>query len=84
MSLTPKEAEELFKAAPGTTLNFGNAGTIYLVKVNSKSVNQQTKVDEQFAAEMTAQGQAFSRKSREELIKALNNKAKIVTNPALM
>ena len=84
LSLTPKEAEELFKAAPGTTLNFGNAGTIYLVKVNSKSVNQQTKVDEQFAAEMTAQGQAFSRKSREELIKALNNKAKIVTNPALM
>lgn len=84
LSLTPKEAEELFKAAPGTTLNFGNAGTIYLVKVNSKSVNQQTKVDEQLAAEMTAQGQAFSRKSREELIKALNNKAKIVTNPALM
>lgn len=84
LSLTPKEAEELFKAEPGTTLNFGNAGTIYLVKVNSKSVNQQTKVDEQLAAEMTAQGQAFSRKSREELIKALNNKAKIVTNPALM
>lgn len=84
LSLTPKEAEELFKAAPGTTLNFGNAGTIYLVKVNSKSVNQQTKVDEQLPAELTAQGQAFSRKSREELIKALNNKAKIVTNPALM
>lgn len=84
LSLTPKEADELFKAAPGTTLNFGNAGTIYLVKVNSKSVNQQTKVDEQLPAELTAQGQAFSRKSREELIKALNNKAKIVTNPALM
>ena len=51
---------------------------------NVMAVNQQTKVDEQLPAELTAQGQAFSRKSREELIKALNNKAKIVTNPALM
>ncbi len=84
LNLSPKEAEELFNANPGDTLNFGNAGTIYLVKVNSKSVNQDKKVEEQLAAEVTAQNQAFSRKSREELIKTLNNKAKIVTNPAVM
>ena len=84
INLSPKEADDLFKAAPGTTVDFGNAGTIYLVKVNSKSVNQEKKVDEQLAAETTAQSQAFSRKVREELLKTLNNKAKIVTNPALM
>ncbi|MBA2405924.1 MAG: SurA N-terminal domain-containing protein [Bdellovibrionales bacterium] len=84
MNLSPKEAEELFKAKAGDILNFGNAGTIYLVKVNSKAQGQDKKVEDQLAAEMTAQGQAFSRKAREELIKTLNNKAKIVTNPALM
>ena len=83
LTLSPKEAEEVFKANAGDTLNFGNAGTIYLVKVNSKSTAEK-KVEEQLSAEMTAQNQAFSRKVREDLIKALNNKAKIVTNPALM
>jgi len=84
LTLSPKESEEVFKAPAGSILNFGNAGTIYLVKVNSKSVAQNKKVEDQLSAEMTAQGQSFSRKVREELIKNLNNKAKIVTNPALM
>ena len=84
LNLSPKESEELFKAKIGDTLNFGNTGTIYLVKVNSKTVSEPKKVDDQLSAEITAQGQAFSRKVREELIKSLNNKAKIVTNPALM
>jgi peptidyl-prolyl cis-trans isomerase D len=84
LNLSPKESEELFKANIGDTLNFGNAGTIYLVKVNSKTLSEPKKMEDQLSAEMTAQGQAFSRKVREELIKSLNNKAKIVTNPALM
>jgi peptidyl-prolyl cis-trans isomerase D len=84
MNLAPKESEELFKANPGDVLNFGNAGTIYLVKVNSKMTGEGKKVEDQLSAEVTTQGQDFSRKVREELIKALNNKAKIVTNPALM
>jgi peptidyl-prolyl cis-trans isomerase D len=84
LSLSPKESEELFNATAGDTLNFGNAGTIYLVRVNSKAVSETKKVEDQVSAEMTAQNQAFSRKVREELIKVLNNKAKIVTNPALM
>ena len=84
LTLSPKESEELFKANDGEILNFGNAGTIYLVKKNSKSLGEPKKVEDQFVAEMTAQGQAFSRKVREELIKTLNNKAKIVTNPGLL
>lgn len=84
LSLSPKEADEVFKAQPGTTLNFGNAGTIYLVKVNSKAVGQETKVNEQLASEVTSQNQNFSRKAREELIKTLNNKAKIVTSPSML
>lgn len=84
LSLSPKESEDLFKANVGDTLSFGNAGTIYLVKVNSKTSSDAKKMEEQLSGEMTAQGQAFSRKTREELIKTLNNKAKIVTNPALM
>ncbi len=84
LTLSPKESEELFKSNDGDILNFGNAGTIYLVKVNSKSLGESKKVEDQFVAEMTAQGQAFSRKVREELIKTLNNKAKIVTNPGLL
>ena len=84
LNLSPKESEELFKAKDGEIVSFGNAGTIYLVKVNSKSIGQDKKVEEQLSAEMTTQNQTFSRKVREELLKTLNNKAKIVTNPALM
>ncbi len=84
LNLSPKESDDLFKANVGDTLNFGNAGTIYLVKVNSKSMGQETNISELLTTEVTAQNQAFSRKVREELIKAMNNKAKIVTNPSLM
>lgn len=84
LSLSSKETEELFKANAGDTISFGNAGTIYLVKVNSKTMTEAKKIEEQLSGEVTAQGQTFSRKAREELIKSLNNKAKIVTNPALM
>ncbi len=84
LTLSPKEAEEIFKANPGESLSFGNAGTIYLVKVNSKTNDQTTQVDQQLGAEVTNQNQVFSRQSREELVKTLNNNAKIVTNPALL
>jgi peptidyl-prolyl cis-trans isomerase D len=84
LNLSPKEAEEIFKAKIGDTLNFGNAGTIYLVKINSKATGQEDKVNQQMATELSTQNQNLSRKAREELIKSLNNKAKIVTSPALM
>jgi peptidyl-prolyl cis-trans isomerase D len=84
LTLSPKEAEQVFKANAGELLNFGNAGTIFLVKVNTKLVSQDKKIEEQLTAEKNSQNQAFSRKAREELLKALNNKAKIVTNPAVI
>lgn len=84
LTLSPKEAEQVFKANDGELLNFGNAGTIFLVKVNTKLASQDKKTEEQLAAEKNSQNQAFSRKAREELLKVLNNKAKIVTNPAVI
>jgi peptidyl-prolyl cis-trans isomerase D len=82
-SLSPKEVDQLFKAAPGTVLNFGNAGNIFLVKVTDKKGNGKI-TQEELKKEWTAQNQAFSREAREELIRHMNNKAKVVTNPALM
>ncbi len=86
LTLAPQEADQLFKAAPGTVLNFGNPGTIYLVKVVSKrdGADQKAKIDEQMKTEVTTQTQAFSRKVREELLKTMNNKAKVVTNSNLL
>jgi peptidyl-prolyl cis-trans isomerase D len=84
LTLTPKEAEEVFKANPGQILDFGNAGTIYLVKMNAKVSGDEKKVQEQLSTEITSQNQGLSRKVREELLKSLNNKAKIVTNPGLI
>jgi peptidyl-prolyl cis-trans isomerase D len=83
MSLAPQEAEQLFKAEVGSVLNLGNAGTIYLVKINSKLTDESSK-EEQVKTEVTNQEQLLSRKTREELVKTLNNKAKIVTNAGLM
>jgi peptidyl-prolyl cis-trans isomerase D len=83
-NLAPQEADQIFSAAPGTILNFGNPGTIYLVKVVEKKSNSTEKTAEQMKAEVAAQNQLFSRKVREELIKTMNNKAKVVTNQSLL
>jgi len=82
-SLTTQEADEVFKAAPGSILNFGNPGTIFLVKVIEKKTGPE-KTPEQIKAEVRAQSQALSRKAREELVKNMNSKAKVVTNPSLL
>jgi peptidyl-prolyl cis-trans isomerase D len=86
LTLSPKEAEQVFKAEAGTVINLGNPGTIYLVKVVSKRQGEDTdkKITEQLKNEVTSQNQAFSRKTREELLKTMNNKAKVVTNPSLL
>jgi peptidyl-prolyl cis-trans isomerase D len=81
--LAPQEAEQVFSAAPGAVLNFGNPGTIFLVKVVGKKAGAE-KTPEQLKGEVASQGQLHSRKVREELVKALNNKAKIVTNQGLL
>jgi peptidyl-prolyl cis-trans isomerase D len=83
-NLAPAEADQIFKAAPGTVLNFGNPGTIYLVKVISKKVDDSAKTPAQMKAEVDSQTQLYSRKVREELLKTMNNKAKVVTNQSLL
>ena len=82
-SLAPQEAEKIFAAAPGTTVNLGNAGTIYLVKIISKRTAEDVNADK-LKAEITSQSMAFSRKVREEIIRVMNNKAKVVTNTGLL
>ncbi len=82
-NLSPTEADQIFKAAQGTILNFGNPGTIFLVKVLGKKTAPE-KTAEQLKAEIASQNQLFSRKVREELIKTMNNKAKVVTNQSLL
>lgn len=85
-NLAPQEAEQLFKATPGSVLNLGNSGTIYLVKVVSKNeaADLEKKITEQLKTEAGTQTQAYSRRVREEFLRVQNNKAKVVTNPALM
>ncbi len=83
-NLAPQEADQIFKAQSGAILNFGNPGTIFLIKIVGKKVDTAVKTAEQIKAEATAQNQLFSRKVREELIKNLNNKAKVVTNQSLL
>lgn len=82
-ALTPQEAEQLFKAEPGTILNFGNPGTIFLVKVVSKRQATEPAADK-LKGELASQNQNFSRAVREELIRNMNNKAKVVTSPGLL
>jgi peptidyl-prolyl cis-trans isomerase D len=86
VTLSPAESDKLFKAEAGTVVSFGNPGTIYLVKVISKRQGDdlEKKITEGLKAEVTSQNQAFSRKIREELLKTMNNKAKVVTNPSLL
>lgn len=83
-SLAPAEADQIFKAEAGSVLNFGNPGTIFLVKVLGKKVDGTVKTPEQMKAEVDSQNQLFSRKVREELLKTMNNKAKVVTNQSLL
>ena len=86
LNLTATETEQIFKAESGAILNFGNPGTIYLVKVNGKKASGDLEkvVADQLKTETATQSQAFSRKVREELIKTMNNKAKIVTNTGML
>jgi peptidyl-prolyl cis-trans isomerase D len=83
VSLTPEEAEQVFGSNPGAILNFGNPGTIFLVKILSKKPGPEQTPD-QIKNEVSTQREQLSRKVREEFIKDLNGKAKIVTNQSLL
>jgi peptidyl-prolyl cis-trans isomerase D len=83
-NLAPQEAEKVFSANTGAVLDFGNPGTIFLVKVLSKKTEEAAKTPEELKAEISSQNQLYSRRVREELIKTMNNKAKVVTNQGLL
>jgi peptidyl-prolyl cis-trans isomerase D len=82
-SLAPQEVDQLFKASVGSVVDFGNPGTIFLLKVAEKRTGKDLKPEE-LTSEMTTQGQAYSRRVREEVMKTLNNNAKVVTNQSLL
>ena len=83
--LAPAESEKVFKAEPGTIVNLGNPGTIYLVKVVKRTQSKdEAKLAGELKAEVGSQTQTFSRKLRDHLIKYMGDKAKVVTNRALM
>lgn len=86
LSLSPAEAEQLFSSAEGQVVNFGNPGTIYLVKIVSKptAASLDGKIAEQLKTEETTQNQTFGRRLRDELVKWMRDNSKVVTNPALM
>lgn len=83
-NLSPQEVNQIFSAQEGDILNLGNPGVIFLIKVTSKTQKTPELNPEKLKAEVTAQNQLFSRKVREELIKNMNNKAKVVTNQSLL
>ncbi len=81
--LSPSEADQIFKASTGAVLDFGNPGTIFMLKVVGQKAPE-TKTSEQLKAELASQSQQFSRKVRDEIVKTMNNKAKVVTNQSLL
>lgn len=82
VSLSPSDSEQIFKSTPGTVVNLGNAGSIFLVKI--LELKKDPASEKEFTEEKAKQDQIFSRKVREEFIRDLNNKARIVTNERLL
>ncbi len=84
-SLAPTEADKIFTAEAGQIINLGNPGTIYLLKVVRRGQSKdEAKLAEELKAEVGSQTQSYSRKIRDHLLKAMGDKAKVVTNKALL
>lgn len=84
-NLAPMESQKVFTAEAGQVLNLGNPGTIYLVKIVRKGqAKDEAKLAEDLKAEVGSQTQSYTRKIRDHLIKAMGDKAKVVTNRALL
>jgi parvulin-like peptidyl-prolyl isomerase len=84
-SLTAEEGKKLFGATSGEILDFSTPSAIFLVKVGKKlSEDVSGKIATQLKSETQSQSQLFARKLREELLKVLNESAKVVTNPTLL
>ena len=86
LSLSPQEAEKVFAGQTNEIISFGNPGTIYLVKIVNKpaTADLDAKINELAKTEQVNQNQTFARRIRDELVKTMRDKSKVVTNPALM
>lgn len=82
--LSPAEAQKIFSSAPGTVVNLGNPGMIYVVKIKSKDSVAKDLSPAELKAELGSQNQTFARKVREDLLRSMSNKAKVVTNNSLL
>lgn len=82
--LSPSESEKIFSAASGAVLNLGNPGMIYVVKIKSKDSSAKEMNPTELKAELGSQNQLFARKVREDLLRSMSNKAKVVTNNSLL
>ncbi len=79
-ALSPDQIAKIYAAPMDTIVNLGNPGMIYLVKVTGKKDGASAPITpEALKAEVTNQNQLYQRKVRDEVLKALNNKAKVVT-----
>jgi peptidyl-prolyl cis-trans isomerase D len=81
--LAPQEIDKLFQSKQDEIVDFSNPGHLFVLKI--VSIKQpEASTSEKLTQELNAQNAAFGRKVREELLREMNNKAKIVTNPALL
>ncbi len=84
-ALSADEGKRLFEAAPGTVLDFSTPGTVLMVKVGAAPAgNQAAEIETKLKSEVQNQSQLLARKLREELLKELHTKSKVVTNPAML
>lgn len=84
-NLAPAESQKVFTAEAGQVLNLGNPGTIYLVKVVRKGQSKdEAQLADALKAEVGSQTQSYTRRIRDHLLKAMGDKAKVVTNRALL
>ena len=84
-ALSAEEGKRIFTASAGSVVDLSSPGALFLVKVGQPlNTDSEGKVAEQLKTETQSQSQTFARKFREELLKELNAKGKVVTNPALL
>lgn len=82
-TFSQKEIKTLFSSQAEDIIDFGNPGTIFLIKI-LKRENDTSITMEDLNKEFEASSQSRATKVRNELIKHLNNNAKIVTNQRLL
>jgi peptidyl-prolyl cis-trans isomerase D len=81
-SLSDEETKKVFNSKIDDVIDLSSPGEVFvaLVKPETPSAKEESSPE----SELQAQNQTLGRKFREELLKELNAKAKVVTNPAML